>query len=1061
MKNLFRFSILTLALLFVGNVMAEDYSGLYRLKSRYNRYAQENASTHAMSTVTALAANDLKQLWIVEKSGTKYTIRNANSGRYIPADGGSDAALITVTAPTALYIKASAYSDKYLTISWSSNYTGSTCLHDNSRHNVVKWFANNADNENEYSDWQLVSLSASDTVTNVSIRKHLGEKTGLVSEITTGYYRFVSVGSPDYSMAENTSASNVVAKLTRNDDYTQFWKVNVTNDTMTIQNAISGNYLRNNVANNIQIRTISTDDNNTFTASLSELSKWEPAFTFKGRYTGFACNASNFKVVGGVPTMVNSAWKLLRVEVDSATLADARIEVMDVIDITKNYKTYNTKLQKFFSDYACTTLRDEYAAMTEEQLRDAMAADEMPVTLQNMAACVLTDKWDADPKRSKYTKMFRIQDVSIYSSNTEWKTITKVGPWAELINPTGIQGKTGDVVFIYADANPKDNDASLVAQLAYDTEFRNKGTLTLKQGLNVWTLPADGEIFIGYTLNNPSRYLSEYPDIRIHIERGTVNGYWDLSRGMTNNDWKWLKNNMFDGEFLHVKGKSTVLNLIKSKVVGATDVVNIMKGWDYAFESLEYLIGNDGQWEGRYRPVVNPRHSYKGNPNWPGYGGSNHPDINSNYLFNYSNFYEGNIWEITHELGHGNQYPINIAGATEISNNSLAQMVSFMMGRNYSRGDGTEKLVQMFNYERNGLKGWSWTDYSRYADPFYDASLHVGNHLLYQLYLYFEVLGHSPGFMPRLCNELRSNPIKMGSSVSSPTYYYNDYWRLAEACAKVSNTDLWEFFEVYGFWKYYDEVISTRDQDDSDAARQAGIRFIGDYGNYYMKMPVRGNADDEKRLADLKAYMHSLPNKASNVMFLDDRINPSFVRSNCFVAQVKRALVGQPLLHYWNIPSQGDFGHYTYFDGKDRSANLGYTIGTTIDTQDMSTSKGGEWNYTISGRTVTMKGSGILGIKIYDDEGKLCHIANTRQFIIPEDMAEALEEGTYSLHVATLAGHDVVFDSQGNPTGVNSVEGSSECNAANQPVRDLFGRIVTQTIPGNIYIKGKTKFIAK
>ena len=62
MKNLFRFSILTLALLLVGNVMAEDYSGLYRLKSRYNRYAQENASTHAMSTVTALATNDLKQL---------------------------------------------------------------------------------------------------------------------------------------------------------------------------------------------------------------------------------------------------------------------------------------------------------------------------------------------------------------------------------------------------------------------------------------------------------------------------------------------------------------------------------------------------------------------------------------------------------------------------------------------------------------------------------------------------------------------------------------------------------------------------------------------------------------------------------------------------------------------------------------------------------------------------------------------------------------------------------------------------------------------------------------
>ena len=1060
MKNLFRFSILTLALLLVGNVMAEDYSGLYRLKSRYNRYAQENASTHAMSTATALAANDLKQLWIVEKSGTKYTIRNANSGRYVPADGGSDAALITVTAPTSLYIKASAYSDKYLTISWSSNFTGSTCLHDNSRHNVVKWFANNADNENEYSDWQLVSLSASDTVTNVSIRKHLGEKTGLASEITTGYYRFVSVGSPDYSMAENTSASNVVAKLTRDDDYTQFWKVNVNNDTMTIQNAISGNYLRNNVANNIQIRTISTDDNNTFTASLSELSKWEPAFTFKGRYTGFACNASNFKVVGGVPTMVNSAWKLLRVEVDSATLADARIEVMDVIDITKNYKTYNTKLQKFFSDYACTTLRDEYAAMTEEQLRDAMAADEMPVTLQNMAACVLTDKWDADPKRSKYTKMFRIQDVQIYSDNVAWKKITTVGPWGELINPTGIQGKAGDVVFIYADNTPLDDDATLKAQLAYDTEYRNRGTMTLKQGLNVWTLPADGEIFIGYTLNNTNRYLNEYPNIRIHIERGTVNGYWDMSRGMTNTDWKWLRENMFKGTFLHVKGNSTVLNTLRANVVGANDVTNIMRGWDFSFEKLEYLIGNDGQWDGRYRPVANPRHSYKDNPNWASYGGSNHPNISSGYLFNFDNFYEGNVWEILHELGHGHQYPIQVAGTTEITNNSLSQMVSYMMGRCYSRGDGTEKLMQLFNYEANGLKNWTWTDFTRSAKPFYDASLHVANHLFYQLYLYFDVLGNDPDFTPRLCDEMRANPIVTGSRVTNPTYYYNDYWLLAKACAKVSQTDLWEFFEAYGFWKYYDDVISTREEDNSEQAIQNGIRFIGDYGGYYMKMPVRGNADDERRLQELKEYMHSMPKKASNILFLDDRINASTVRSNCFAASVKRSLVGKPLLHYWDLPSQGDFGHYTNFDGKDRSANLGYTIGTTIDSMQMTTSSGGDTNYQIYGRTVSMQGSGILGIKIYDNNGKLCHIANTRKFIVPEQIAEGLEDGTYKLHVAILAGEDVELGANGKPTGINAVESEGEQDA-NAPVRDLQGRIVTQTIPGNIYIKGKTKFIAK
>lgn len=733
---------------------------------------------------------------------------------------------------------------------------------------------------------------------------------------------------------------------------------------------------------------------------------------------------------------------------------------MDINDITKNYKTYNTKLQTYFSDYACTKLRDEYANMSEADLRKAMDADNIPVTLQNIAVCVLTNKWDTDQKRSDYTKMFRIQDVQIYSDNNAWQKITNVGAWGELINPTGIQGKAGDVVFIFADNTPKDNDATLKAQLAYDTEFRNKGTLALKQGLNVWTLPADGEVFISYTLNNTNRYLNEYPDIRIHIERGTVNGYWDMSRGMTNNDWKWLKQNMFQGKFLHVKGNSTVLNVLRANVIGASDVTNIMKGWDYSFEKLEYLIGNDGQWDGRYRPVINPRHSYSGNPNWPGYGGSNHPTISTGYLFNYENFYEGNVWEILHEIGHGHQYPINIAGTTEITNNSLAQMVNYMMGRCYSRGDGTEKLVQLFNYEANNLRGWSWTDYTRYAKPFYDASLHVGNHLLYQLYLYFEVLGHYPGFMPRLCDELRANPIKKGSSVGNPTYYYNDYWRLAQACSKVTQTDLWEFFEAYGFWKYYDEVISTDEKDESAQAKQNGIRFIGDYGGYYMKLPVRGNADDEKRMQDMKNYMHSMPNKASNVMFLDDRINPSMVRSDCFVASVKRALVGKPLLNYWDLPSQGDFGHYTNFDGKDRSGNLGYTIGTELDSMQMTTSSGGDTNYKIYGRTVTMKGSGILGIKIYNNDGTLCHIANTRKFIIPEEMAEGLQNGLYKLHVAILAGEDVELGADGKPTGIKLVDADTN-NSDNQPVHDLQGRIVTQTIPGNIYIKGNKKFIAK
>lgn len=1046
-----------------------ENGGIFRLKSRYDHYAQENEAAHTMVANQNLVANDLKQIWIVEKLATGFYLRNANTGRYMPAEGGSDVALVTTETPTTIYIKGSEYSAEYYTISWKSDFSGATCLHENARGNIVKWNANTSTDGVKYSDWSIEPLTEADTVNADIIRDHLAELNGIVTNITDGYYRLKSYKYSDRSMTENIVGTAVTTAPTDENDFTQLWYITVANGKVTLRNAISENYIRNNAGSGAQFRTNKNNNYNTFTATLNK-SNTEPTFNFYGTSMGLSCASSSnsYKVVGAASTLDESQWILTRVKVDEADIEQARKDVMADLDIIQNATAYNTKLQKFFLDNACTVLRSEYAAMTEADLRAAMKEDGLPTIMQDMAVCVLTDKWDADETRSKYVKLFKIQDVQIYSDNKVWGDITKVGPFAELINPTGIQGKAGDVVYIYADNVPTDADVKLVAQIAYDTEYRNKGTLTLKKGLNAWQMPSDGEIFIGYTLTNPNKYLKNYPTIRIHVEGGTVNGCWDLSRGMTNSDWSWLKKNMFQGEFLHVKGIHTVLNLVRSKVTAATDVTNIMKGWDYSFMGLEYLIGNDGQWDGRYFPVANPRHSYSGNPNWGGYGGSNHTSITSSYLFNYDNFYNGNVWEILHELGHGHQGPINVAGTTEITNNSLAQCVSYMMGRNYSRGDGVQKLIQLFNYqsdEANGhnpnLRGWTWTDYTRYATPHYDASLHATNHLLYQLYLFFEVQRHCPGFMPRLYDELRANPIQKGSSVANPTYYYNDYFRLAEACAKVSGYDLWEFFEAYGFWKYYDETISISENDDDAAAKAAGIKFIGDYGGYYMKLPVRGNAADEKRINDLRNYMHSLPLKAPNVMFLDDRIETSYVRSDSYVASIRKALVGQELLKYWNLPSQGDFGHYTKFDSKDRSINLSYTIGSTIDSQDMKTDKGGAWNYTLTGRTITIKGGGLLGIKIYDPDGKLCWLANTRSFIVPEEIAEGLEQGTYKLKMAVTENKDLEFDKAGLETGMTSYENANAGDNVGSVVRDLQGRIVTNLIPGQIYIKGKNKFVAE
>lgn len=1063
-----------------------DNGGIFRIKSRYDHYMTENQSNHQVSGATSKKTNDLTQIWVVQKDGGVYHVRNAQSGRYMPTSGGADAALVTVEDVTDYYIKTSAYKSDYFTISWKSDFANGTCLHENAKSNVVKWHANNTSNTNQYSDWSIEPVDEADTeATLEKLKNHMAEMQGIASTLTTGTYTLVPAAYPDRALAEGNGG---VTTGKKNGRYAQVWTITLSADgkKCTMQNLLTGKYVKNNASTSSQFKTQDTGTTGCdFTVGTGG-GDWDCYFNFRGSAQGFHCASSaNYDVVGWSEAEAASQWILYKVEVDEAALAAEREEVAQGAELSANAATYNTKLQKYFEDYACTQFREEYKTYTEAQLRAAMEADGLPTLLQNMAVNVLTSKWEPtkNDKYNEYVKLFRIQDVQIYSDNQKWRDITMVGPFGELTSPTGIIGKTGDYVFLFVEDNPK-TSCTLRAMLANDTGYRNAGELALKKGLNVWQLPADGEVFVTYFLTDTNKHLSEYPKIRVHVEGGTVNGCWDASRGMTNADWTWLKANMFKSEFLHVKGENTVLNLLTENVKPATKVEEIMKGWDFAFMGLQKAIGHTGQWDDRYHPVVNPRHSYQGNPNWGGYGGSNHPGISSNYLFSFDNFYNDNVWEILHEIGHGCQYPIKMAGSTEVTNNSLSQIVTHMMGNCYSRGNGVDKLVQLFNYERDGKTGWSWLDYMRYAVPNYDASLHTSNHLPYQLYLYFEVMGHSPGFLTRMHNIMREDKIRTtgkGSIGQNDIATYNDdFWKFAKACATASQTNLWEFFETYGFWKYADEIISTSDDDPAEGttAYKNGHRFVGDYGNYSMKFPVRGNAADEANMRELKEYMESMPNTAPNLFFVEDRIERQYVTKESFVGTMNPARVGKELQPYWKINTVpyitttdgilvGDYGQYNKFDDEDRTtAELSYTIGTTTASQAMQTDKGGDWNYTVKGKKVTMKNdAGVLGIKIYSKEGKLSYIANTRTFIVPDAIATGLKNGDYVMHVAATGAKDIIMGTDGKRAGVVDginviMDAQSEAVKGNATF-DLFGRATQQTTSGQIYLRGGKKFMAK
>ena len=720
--------------------------------------------------------------------------------------------------------------------------------------------------------------------------------------------------------------------------------------------------------------------------------------------TGFLNNskgAQSFQVVPWHDVSDNSSWWYI----EQVSLSADDVEAINQLRnthahtaaILDNADAYINTLATYFADNACTQLKAPYVSMADANLSAAIGTT-LPDELKAMVLNVKNNRWDADATRSSYIKRFRIADYEVYSDAGKWRSITNVGPFGVLTNPTGITVDKDHLLFVMVQNAPRDASATLRLGIASDTNHSPAQSVDLVPGLNILKANCSGECFVLYTLTETERLLADYAPITVHIEGGKASGCWDMNRGMTNDDWTWLCNNMFTSKFLHIKGRSTVLNVLTDNVRGADNPVGIMKIWDFIFETEERLVGNDGQWDGRYRPVINPRHSYSGSPNWGGNYGTNHPSITKNYLFNFEKMVNdiGHLWEIYHEEAHAHQYPINIAATTESSNNGYALMVNYEFGSYNSRNAGIETLSTFKN------NGWGWVDILRGGEgtsrtegfQYYDDALWLQCHLFYQLYLYFHVQGHMPDFWPRVADRMREltqagGGIKYGRSVAAPGYYYNDYLLFAKVCAEVSQTDLYEFFDTWGFFGYYDEVKVGNDftkgtnfrEKDNDAA---GVRFVGDYGSYYLRMPVRGNEEDEAYLRNLKAEMQAMPKKAPGIMFIDDHNRILNVSDSCFISRedIYPSRLGTPMGNYnKNRQLSGDFGMFTDFTPSNGGSGIRFTQSGTNST------------------TGSIVGTGIVGVKVYDENCRIVRIYNTKSFTLDAAVASKVKSGEYKVVV--------------------------------------------------------------
>lgn len=1005
-----------------GKDLVDSYlakGGLFRIYgargSYTNRVIVENSSNQLVVQSKRTSSVNLSEIWIVEKSGTAFTLRNANTGRYVQNQTAESTPHSTGDASAKFYIK---YSDnnteggEYVTISNKSNYSGNVCFHWDSSNRVVIWAASEA-----ASNWRLEPVT---DLTEDELMAHFNAENKYTNQLTAGnYYRIRSNAYPGRVITENVSDNTLKGHWVEENNYYQVWKLVGSLSAAYFENAVTGHRIARNGGSNSSLYQTTANGGTFRIASKGDKWVWTYAIIDGGGsdYGPHCAESQSYNIVKWPTSAAASIWGFEAVEPDAETLAAAQAEFAAFSDMQSNATKYTTQLANFFTTPACTELKDEYKNVSDETLRTAMG--ELPEALKATAVKVKNEAWATYEGWDKTEKTFRIADYKAYSDFQRWASIMGMGyNFGRLTNPTGVRVDNGDILQIYVGDIPSGQGVSL--EIVGETQAAGAVT-SLKKGFNVVKAGSTGHAFIFYNVNNttttPYKDIDSYAPVTVHIEGGTVCGYFDQTKGDDDDDWQQLQTHLFSGPTVVLKTKHHLFNLNRERAIAACpkDITGLLDIWSGIAQMEDETMG------------LYEDYGTKSNNMW------SVTSINSNYMYatTYGTYYEnstlssvfnynnmntsaGSIWGPAHEQGHNRQKLINMIGCTEVSNNVFSNIAVYKQGRATSRATSIKTTLNEFN---NGV---AW------LDRVHDNSVSSGNadlwqctHLYWQLYQFFHIQGFKPDFYPELFRAMRKSPMSHTGGVF--TTASNDYLKFYTTCCQVSGYDLTEFFAGYGFFMIPELSSHTVGGTTKNA------HYVGDYNDFYVTVNQTEINNAIKKVKNMNL-------KPCNAIFIEDRISAPAATYEGAPASAKKVAFSNE--YPIGTSSNGQYGQYTDFVEEDQIAD-------------------GEFTYTIStSRRVSVRNSGKgkpVGFKVYDKEGNLVGLYNTAAFQLPQ----AIVDAGFVIKVAEGNGTDHIVP-DANDTGINDV--------TSQPVRDnraydLQGRRIQRHQRGGIYIQGGKKVI--
>ena len=465
--------------------------------------------------------------------------------------------------------------------------------------------------------------------------------TAASATITSGHYRIVSHNGK--YLTENTNNHTLVCSDLAEGNFAQVWYVDVDGSNVKLQNTLTTRYIKGqgSVSSQYTTDTNSTDftlgeDNGVYTF------KYDPYNWYAG---GLHC-AANLNVVQYDVAEGKSKWTIETVNVDP-TAVTAQREAMA--------EATTSQLTTFFTSTACTELNSGYVLMSNANLRSAMS--ELPTAVQDMAVKVKNNAWTTYSGWDKTEMNFRIGSYKAYSKHDRWTSILGLGySFGRLTNPTGISVTAGEYIQVYVGAIPSGQAVNLEVAGAGQAAG---ATYTLHEGMNTLLMASSGNCFVNYEVDNtnngstPYTAINNYSPVTVHIEGGTVNGYFDLTAGDDNADWAKLQEHLLSGDCVELKTNRLLFHMTTSLVKEAcpTKMVELLGEWNKIL-NMEYSLMGLEAFNGYWNNLLIATDNITDYMHATTYG-TYYSNSTLSSVMSYEAMFAGDaIWGPAHENGH-------------------------------------------------------------------------------------------------------------------------------------------------------------------------------------------------------------------------------------------------------------------------------------------------------------------------------------------------------------------------------------------------------------------------